>query len=79
MSNSQQPKVTGTVRSKNPLKGAVEVLPVSAPLFLLGLRWQRYRGVMIIIMEFYRMVAILVFFPEFLWSSSYLPTAADGC
>ena len=23
------PKVTGTVRSKNPLKGAVEVLPVS--------------------------------------------------
>ena len=24
-----QAKVTGTVRSKNPLKGAVEVLPVS--------------------------------------------------
>jgi hypothetical protein len=24
----QQPKVTGTVRSKNPLKGAVEILPV---------------------------------------------------
>lgn len=28
--SSSTPKVTGTVRSKNPLKGAVEILPVSA-------------------------------------------------
>jgi len=28
-SQTQTPKVTGTVRSKNPLKGAVEILPVS--------------------------------------------------
>jgi len=30
MAQNNTPKVTGTVRSKNPLKGAVEVLPVRA-------------------------------------------------
>jgi hypothetical protein len=29
-STSAAPKVTGTVRSKNPLKGAVEIIPVSS-------------------------------------------------
>jgi hypothetical protein len=31
-SSNATPKVTGTVRSKNPLKGAVEILPVSLSL-----------------------------------------------
>ena len=26
------PKIAGTIRSKNPLKGAVEILPVSCPV-----------------------------------------------
>ena len=30
MAQNVMPKVTGTVRSKNPLKGAVEILPVSS-------------------------------------------------
>lgn len=29
MLTSTTPKVTGTVRSKNPLKGALEIIPVS--------------------------------------------------
>jgi hypothetical protein len=34
--SSTTPKVTGTVRSKNPLKGAVEIIPVSSYNFHLA-------------------------------------------